>query len=268
MPSPVVSLIMPVYNMERYLRESLASVRAQTFADFEIIVVLDGCTDSSEEIVREFADERFIVIKKDQNEGVGAATQEGLNRARGEFCGRMDADDIMESERLQREVEFLRVHPDVDIVGSWFDYMDEQGRVVKERFPFPTEHEEIKQGFRTRNSIGGPTALFRTERLRDVGGFAVDIAYAEDLTVMLKCLAAGYRFANIPEVLYHYRVHSVQLSNHRKFETLRNTDLAYQKYGPLIWGKDAPEMMLSAPLYRRAIKKLRTLTRKALALRS
>jgi alpha-1,6-rhamnosyltransferase len=265
MASPLVTLVLPIYNMERFLRESLLSIREQTFPNFEVISILDGCTDRSEEILNELKDERFIVFKKERNEGVGAATNLGLQKARGEFFGRMDADDVMDSERVRKEVEFLRAHPEIDIVGTWFDYIDDSGRTTKAAFPFPTVHEEIKDGFRVRNSIGGPTALYRTERIRALGGFASDISFAEDLTIMLKCLAAGYRFANLPEVLYHYRQHAVQLNRVRKHETLRNTDLAYQKYGPAIWGKDAPLMDLSAPLAVRVIGKFRRAWRRMMS---
>jgi len=256
---PVVTLSLPIYNAERFLAEAVESIKAQTLTDFEVIAVLDGCTDRSEEILRDLVDERFIVEKKERNEGVVAASNFGLFHARGEFFGRTDADDVLDPHKLQKQVAFLNDHPDVDIVGAWFDYIDERGKRIRKAYPFATTHEDLLCSFRRMNSIGGPVALGRSERLRIIGGYSDQLPYAEDLTLWLKCLAGGYRFANLPEVLYHYRLTREQLSDRRNAETNRMTNLAYKQYGPLIWGDDAPDVEFGASIPKRALRKIKRL---------
>lgn len=261
MAAPPLSVKIPIYNSERFLAECIRSLQAQTFGDFEVIAVLDGCTDRSEEILMELKDERFRVIKHETNRGVVAALNAAVQLARAPLLARMDADDVMLPERLKKQFEFMTAHPDVDVLGTWFDTIDEHSRIVKRAFPFPTTHEEIHSAFRRYNAIGGPTMCMRVERIRAIGGYAAAEPYADDLTLGLQCLAAGYRFANLPEVLLHYRRSPHQLMRRRRAETFRMTNLAYAKYGPMIWGDDAPEFELGAPLHRRVLKKLRRLAR-------
>jgi len=257
MPSPLVTLSLPIYNAERFLAEALQSIKAQTLADFNVYAVLDGCTDRSEEILMDLKDERFIVVKKEQNEGQTPAGNLGLFRGRGEFFGRTDADDLMHPEKLERQVRFLNEHPDVDIVGTYFDLINEHGVHIREAFPFPTTHEAIREGFRVRNSMGGSVALCRRSKIVAVGGYDPAHRQGADLELWLHCLAAGCRFANLPEVLYHYRQHDAQVSVHRRSTILNLTNLAYRRYGPLIWGDDAPEVEFGAPLHRRAWRRLK-----------
>jgi glycosyltransferase involved in cell wall biosynthesis len=259
MPSPVVTLSLPIYNAERFLAEALQSIKAQTVADFEVYAVLDGCSDGSEDILMHLKDARFIVVKKERNEGKVPATNLALFQGHGEFFGRMDADDVMHPEKLERQVRFLREHPEVDIVGTYFDHINEQGLRIRQAFPFPTTHEGIRDGFRVRDCIGGPVALCRREKLVAVGGYDPLFWQSEDLELWLKCLASGLRFSNLPEVLFHYRVHRAQDSTRQKTAMFELSNLAYQKYGPLIWGDDAPDVEFGAPLYRRAWRRLKRL---------
>lgn len=259
MPSPLVTLSLPIYNAERFLAEALESVKAQTLADFEVFAVLDGCTDRSEEILMSLKDERFIVVKKEKNEGKVPATNLGVFQGRGEFFGRMDADDTMHPEKLERQARFLNEHPEVDIVGVYFDYVNEHGKRIREAFPFPAMHEGIRDSFRVRNSMGGAIALCRRNKIAEIGGYNPEFCHGEDLEVWLHCLAASCRFANLPEVLYHYRQHGAQVSIRKHSTVIELTNLAYRRYGPLIWGNDAPAVEFGAPLHRRAWRKLKRL---------
>jgi glycosyltransferase involved in cell wall biosynthesis len=257
---PVVTICLPIYNAERFLAEAISSLRAQTFGDFEVIAILDGCTDHSEEILLDSKDERFAVVKFEQNRGVVAASNLAIERARGVYGGRMDADDISEPTRLEKQVAFLNEHPDVDVVGTWFDYIGERGKRIRPAFSFPATHEELVESFRIRNSIGGCAVMFRNERIRALGGYPEGLPQTEDLALWLRCLASGYRLANIPEVLVHYRQHVTQASHARRVEMYRLTNLAYKTYGPLIWGDRAPQWELGAPLWKRALRKIRRMT--------
>jgi glycosyltransferase involved in cell wall biosynthesis len=254
---PQVTLCLPIYNAERFLAEAVQSIRAQTFTDFEVIAVLDGCTDKSEEMLRAEIDERFTIVKKTQNEGVVAASNLALARARAPLYGRMDADDLMDLQRLQLQVQFMNVHPEVDVLGTWFDIINERGDKIKDAFPFSISHNDIKEEFRVRDAIGGATAISRTKKLKAVHGYGAAYTIAEDYALWLKCLAHGYCFANLPVVLYHYRTHTTQSSEQRRNEMLRLTNLAYEEFGSLIWGDRAPDVHLGEPLLGHIIRKLR-----------
>jgi glycosyltransferase involved in cell wall biosynthesis len=257
MSLPRVTLSLPIYNGERFLTEAVESIKGQTFTDFEVYAVLDGCSDRSEEILMSLKDERFIVIKKERNEGKVPATNLGLFQGHGEFFGRMDADDIMHPAKLERQVRFLVEHPEIDVVGAYFDLINERGARIRKAFRFPTAHQAIRGDFRRRNSLGGAIALARRERIVEVGGYDPEFWQAEDLELWLRCLAAGLRFANLPEVLYHYRMHGGQDSVRVRAAILQLTNLAYRRHGPLIWGDDAPEVEFGAPLHRRAWRRLK-----------
>jgi glycosyltransferase involved in cell wall biosynthesis len=255
MPEPSITLCLPIYNAERFLAEAIRSIQAQTYPDFLVIAVLDGCTDRSEEILMDLKDNRFEVVKKERNEGVVAASNLVIAKTQTLLGGRMDADDVMHPQRLEKQVHYMSSHPEIDVLGTWFDYIDAEGRKVKDAFPFPATHEELRQAFRIRNSIGGPTVAFRTERLRAIGGYENQESHAEDLTLWLKCLANGFRLANLPEVLHHYRLSDVQASVRNQSEIWAMTNAMYRRYGRLIWGDDAPDYELGAPLWRRVRRK-------------
>jgi glycosyltransferase involved in cell wall biosynthesis len=255
----VVTISLPIYNAERFLAEALQSLKAQTLADFEVFAVLDGCTDRSEDILMDLRDERFIVVKKEHNEGKVPATNLGVFQGHAEFFGRMDADDIMHPEKLERQVRFLNEHPDIDIVGAYFDQINERGVRIRDAFPFPITHEAIRDGFRVRNSMGGPVALCRREQLVAIAGYDPLFWQAEDLELWLRCLAAGLHLANLSEVLFHHRVHVAQDSARHRAAMYELSNLAYRHYGPQIWGDDAPDVDFGAPLHRRAWRRLKRL---------
>jgi glycosyltransferase involved in cell wall biosynthesis len=256
---PAISLLMPIYNAERFLAEAIRSVQIQTFEDFEVICVLDGCTDCSEEILMSVKDPRFRVLKNDSNRGVAYSSNRALAEAAAPLAGRMDADDVSEPDRLQRQIAYLKAHPEVMVLGTRYDRIDEHGVRIHKAFPLPTEPDAVRKAFRNYVALGNSTVLFRTDAIRAVGGFEVEFSYADELVVWLKCLAQNYPMANLPEVLHHYRIHSNQLMSQKRAETLAKTTEAYRLYGPQIWGDDAPEMDFETSILIRAKRKLRRL---------
>src|SRR4051812_26679567 len=123
--SPTVSVLMAVYNGEQYLREAVNSILSQTFKDFEFIIIDDGSTDRSPELLASYAraDSRVKLISR-PNKGLTKSLNEGLHAARGEFVARMDGDDISLPERFERQVSYLREHPEVVLVGSRVEFID------------------------------------------------------------------------------------------------------------------------------------------------
>ena len=124
---PRVSVILPAYNAEAYLKEAIDSILNQTFPDFQLIVINDCSTDGTEEIIRQYADPRLVPVKNEKNLGIAATLNRGLSLAQGDYIARMDADDISLPHRLERQVAYLDAHPDIAVLGTNVETFDENG---------------------------------------------------------------------------------------------------------------------------------------------
>lgn len=206
--TPLISVVLPVYNAEMHLDDTLQSLLDQTFSDFELIAYDDGSADRSCEILQRYADQDSrIAVRRMPHQGYSPLLNMGLQEARGEFFARMDADDICEPTRFERQVEFLRDRPDVAAVGSALTIIDAEGDPITVQRP-PTEHNEIDR--KNLRGEGGnlphPTLMARTSALRAIGGYRPEFEPAEDLDLLLR-LAEHAKLANLTEPLLRYRVH-------------------------------------------------------------
>ncbi len=127
---PKVTVLMAVYNGESYLREAIDSILAQTFQDFEFLIINDGSCDCTWEILNSYNDPRIRLVNNDHNLGLTRSLNKGLKLAQGEFIARQDADDISEPERLVEQIAFLETHPEVALVGTWYKEIDAQGKLI------------------------------------------------------------------------------------------------------------------------------------------
>ncbi|HEY2584989.1 MAG TPA: glycosyltransferase [Tepidisphaeraceae bacterium] len=206
--NPLVSVLMPAYNARRYVAEAIESVLAQTYRDFEFLIIDDGSTDDTAEIVNRYAaaDDRIRVLKR-SNGGVGAALNAGLAEARGELVARMDSDDVCLPERFARQVEFLRETPDCVLVGCRVLLIDPDGEPLFEMTDIPTAHAEIDEKLlQVRWSIVHPTVMMRRDVVRRLGGYDNELVPVEDHDLFLRLAEVG-RLANLPQVLLRYRKH-------------------------------------------------------------
>ncbi|MCL4305272.1 glycosyltransferase [bacterium] len=237
--TPLLTVGLPIYNAEAYLTECLQSIKTQTLKEFEVIAILDCPTDKSAEILRQHADSRFRILENERNLGTARTINRIIELSSTELLARMDSDDVMFPERLQRQFDYLNEHPEIAAVGSYFNKIDERSREIESPFVFPVTPDEIRERFREYVCFQHGAATFRLAPLRAVGGF--DHTLAEDLYVTLKLLAGGYQLANIPEPLLSYRIHSQSITFAAEEATLRAADEAYRIYGPKIWGERAPD---------------------------
>lgn len=209
---PAVSVIMPVYNAERYVGTAIKSILNQSFTDFEYLIVNDRSSDRSLQILEQYAqrDRRIRLIYPD-TPGYAAALNTMLQEANGELIARMDADDIACPQRLALQVEFLRKHPKVVCVGGSHYLIDQDGRLLT-YLELPTDHQSIEEkALAGHGSICHPSVMMRASALNAIGGYNPDLVPAEDLDLWLRLGEVG-ELANLNEPLLKYRLHLQSVS--------------------------------------------------------
>lgn len=193
---PIVSVVVPVYNVAQYIEQALTSVLSQTFLDFEIVVVDDGSTDETYELVELIAkrDARVRLFRNERNMKIAETLNKGVASARGDFIARFDGDDIMPPDRLQRQLSYILSHPEIGVVGCSYDCIDENGIHVKS-VHLPSDYRTIAKLIR----FGSPVAhnwMARREIYRKIGDYR--FASVEDYDFLCRCILSGVNVANIP----------------------------------------------------------------------
>jgi hypothetical protein len=203
---PKITVLMSVYNAERYLHEAMDSILNQTFKDYEFVIVNDGSTDGTLGILQGYRDPRIRIINNPQNIGLTQSLNEALKSARGEYIARQDADDISLPDRLARQLRFMQTHPEVGGAGSWAEFIDPQGERIR-RAQRPTEHDEICAHLLIYNPFIHTSAFIRKQTLEEVGGYREDLRYAQDYDLWWRLAQVG-RVTVIPRVLVKRRKHT------------------------------------------------------------
>jgi glycosyltransferase involved in cell wall biosynthesis len=203
-------MVMSVYNGEPYLIPALESITAQTFTDFNAVVVDDGSTDRSASLLEEYSkqDTRIKVIHQ-QNAGVVASLNRACALVQTPYIARLDADDVSVRDRLERQLDFLRRNPQVALLGGAANTIDETGRVLF-RVDVPTSNDEIKMALPNQNVFVSGVVI-RRDALLALGGYRRAFQTAEDYDLWLR-LSELYDVANLSDVVVHYRVHPRQTS--------------------------------------------------------
>jgi glycosyltransferase involved in cell wall biosynthesis len=220
--TPRVSVLMTVYNAEAFLRESIESVLAQTFQDWELVAVDDGSKDSSPAILSRYTDPRVRVIALQKNIGRTPALRHAFDNARGEYIAVLDADDVCSKERFERQVEFLDRRSDVALVASWVKYIDERGTAFEDFKP-TTDPQELHDCLGWTNPIVHSSVMYRRAAAAAVGGYSLDLIYAQDFGLVLK-LAERHRIAMIGEFLCGWRIVSNSMSRSPQYGVTRGRE--------------------------------------------
>lgn len=208
---PKVTVLMPVYNSENYLKESIEGVLNQTFKDFEFLIINDGSTDRSVEIIQSYDDDRIRFINNQDNKFYMKRLNEGIEIAQGKYIARMDSDDICLPERLQKQVEVLDKNPDVGIVGTFWQMFGSRDNLVE----VPQNHDDIKVFSIFHSPFGHPTVMFRKSMFNEFSlRYSEDFPFAEDYELWTRALKY-FKGANINEVLLNYRVHCMGVTSSR-----------------------------------------------------
>ncbi|MCA9124765.1 MAG: glycosyltransferase [Planctomycetaceae bacterium] len=245
--APRVSVLLPVYNAERYISDAIASIVAQTFTEFEFLIVDDGSTDDTPSILSEWAErDTRIRCNTQVNSGYVNALNKLLVDAQGEYIARIDADDMSMPDRFFHQVKFLDAHPEHVVVGSSLIIIDEDGdEFCTEQLP--EAHADIEYSLlRGSGGLCHPATMIRRDAIGKVGGYRAEYYGAEDQDLWLRLAERGY-LANLPAFLTKYRVHqnNFTFQNHiRSRERLRaSLEDAYTRRGIAM----PPDLMTNVP---------------------
>ncbi|HEX8521008.1 MAG TPA: glycosyltransferase family 2 protein [Tepidisphaeraceae bacterium] len=217
-----VSVLMPVYNAAAFVQQAVESILAQTYRDFEFIIVDDGSTDRTSRILKKLAsrDPRIHLIHQ-SNAGIVAALNNGLQHCAGDLIARMDADDVSMPQRFERQVEYLDAHPECVCVGSRVLAIDPYGGVL-----YTSEHEQSHEWI-DRELLKGvgwavvhPVAMLRKGAMSAVGAYRREFQWAEDMDLFLRLAELG-KLANLPDILLQYRQHPDSVNRSRQKEQIQ-----------------------------------------------
>jgi glycosyltransferase involved in cell wall biosynthesis len=212
--TPKVTVIMPVYNGEKYIALAIQSILNQTFPNFELIIINDGSTDTSKKIAESFSDPRIRILDQDKNLGLVATRNRGFKEARGEYIALLDADDTTSPDRLEREATFLDTHPNFGLVGSQVRLIDQNGTPtgVKWEESVPSEKLPIRLLFG--NCFSQSSLMLRKEALPREW-YKEGFAPAEDYELWVRILES-WKAWNLPTVLLNYRIHGKNTSETKR----------------------------------------------------
>lgn len=248
MTHSAITVLMPVYNSERYVARAVKSILDQTFRDFEFLVINDGSTDRSIDIIREFNDPRIRVIDT-ENQGVAAALRLGVKMARGAYIARMDADDESLPDRLEIEKHCLDEHPGIAVVYGSVEYIDSEGVPIFLDWHEGHSNVSTKWLLNFRNVITHSTVMLRADVLDDHGlNYRIEMNRAEDLDLWNR-VAHFSDFMYLHDVLIRYRVHSENVSNSTpadlQFDAQSRVLKAnFQRYGVQLSRETAQELVV------------------------
>jgi len=202
--SPKISIIMPVYNEEQFVREAIKSILNQTFTEFEFIIIDDGSTDDSVSIIESYNDSR-IRLYQNEKKGIVEQLNFGLSKSNADLNARMDADDISELTRLEKQYMFLMDNCDIDIVGTNYVNIDSKGKKTGVK-KYPELNDDIMFMMPVESGVCHASVLFRKSVLIDTEMYLQAFESAEDHEFFLRLISSGKRFYNIQEPLYRCRL--------------------------------------------------------------
>ena len=204
---PKVTVLMPTYNMEEYVHEAVESILRQDYRDFELLVMDDGSTDRTVEVVKGFDDSRIRLMVNDRNLGLAENLNRGLDHIATEYVARMDGDDLSLPQRLAVQVAYMEAHRDIDLCSCAMQLFGERDEVwVREGDP-----EKVKVTALFFSPVLHASSLWRRDAFESKGlRYRQEYVPAEDYDLWCRALAAGLRLTNLPDVLYRYRIRAGQ----------------------------------------------------------
>jgi glycosyltransferase involved in cell wall biosynthesis len=212
----LVSIVLPVYNGEKYLAESLDSVLAQTYQNWELVIINDGSTDGTENLILKYQDKRIKYLPNDGNKGIIFSLNRGLQESNGAYIARLDSDDIALPNRLEKQVGFLSENLDYAMCGSYFQTIDSNGRLLK-NVMFPANNRDAQSYLLLHNCFCHSAIMMRTSIAKELK-YDEKFQVCEDYDLWYRISRKG-KILNLPEFTTLYRVHDNNMST-RKSEIM------------------------------------------------
>lgn len=203
--SLTATVLMAVYNDEKFVAEAINSILPQLKEDMELLIIDDHSTDRTSEIINDFQFQysNIRIIRNEQNQGLGYSLALGVEQAKGKYIIRIDSDDICMPDRFAKQIHFFEDNPDIDILGGGAIEIDENGKQGVTR-QMPLSHEEIIKSIWACPFIH-PTVAFKRDRILQAGNYNPNIRRRQDYDLWFRCAKQGLRFANLSEPLIYYR---------------------------------------------------------------
>ncbi len=208
---PTISVVMSMYNSEDYLERATKSILDQTYKNFEFIVIDDGSSDNSADIIKSINDPRIRLIRQN-NHGLVFSFNKGVRLARAEFVARMDSDDISMPSRFEKELDWITVNENRGLVGTFFIYMDKNDQPGSVIMTSPTKHLDVLRMMYLVNPYGHGSIMMRKKAVLEVGGYRSGLEPAEDFDLWTR-IAPSWEVGMIPEALYWWRLHYQNVSH-------------------------------------------------------
>lgn len=247
--NPKITVLMPVYNAERYLAEAIDSILNQTFRNFEFLIINDGSRDKSLKIINSYNDSRIRIINHQENKGLVCRLNEGIKLSKAALIARMDADDVSDPSRLEIQYAYKQKHPDIIAFGSFAKLINAKGSQIGLPIKSIT-CEALDRIMAVNNPFNHSSMLMEKNKIISVGGYKNSVSGAEDYDLWMRCIQIG-RMTNIDKYLISYRIHDLSKSNTKSIILDKDTNICktshWQKFGkigpapkqywPKIWPK-------------------------------
>ena len=219
-----ISVIMPVYNAEKFVSDAIKSILSQSFTDFEFIIIDDGSTDHSWDVVQSFSDNRMITVRNENNRGTYPTRNLGMKMAKGKYIAVMDADDIAMPDRLMKQYDYMERHPKLLALGTNHQVLGSD-RIYKK----PVSYTDICASLLHNNYVLHPSMLIQSDILRKLNGYDEKFVYASDYDLVCWLCRIG-QIENLPDVLMTYRWHPDQITQAKRSEQKRYADIIRQNF--------------------------------------
>jgi glycosyltransferase involved in cell wall biosynthesis len=231
MNGPEITIIIPTYNRADFLGQAVDSVLAQTYKNWELLIIDDASTDSTGSIVAAYAqkDSRIRSIKNETNLGISKTRNRGLHEARGTYIAMLDSDDIwLDPEKLAKQIAAFEKNPKLAIVGTWITQIDETGKTLR-NIEFALSDADIRRTFVYYNSIVQSSVLFLKQAALDAGGYDETLATMEDTDLWLN-IGTKYEIETLPICATGYRVHKNSITKNRRKQVARDQMTVFRRW--------------------------------------
>lgn len=220
MHDPLVTVLMTVYNGEAYLSEAIESILCQSLTNFEFLIIDDASSDDSRRIIQSFDDERIRFIKNRKNIGQTASLNYGLEISKGKYIARMDQDDLSLKKRLAIQCDYMDKNQNVTVVGSWANSVNEIGK-YNYTIIHPTKPYYLRESITCGCPISHSSVFFDKRKILKIGGYPVELKYAMDWGLWIKCIKNNYKIVNLPISLVSIRTHSNNATSLKKLDKIK-----------------------------------------------